>query len=186
MREIRNLVRNPKPANTSGWVLSHATAVFGDGMRLEGDSDNSYACCAITFMEPGDYVAVATLVNVYNDTGFAGDSCMSVGLYRNDGGIAYAPAPYAGTGCQYIVPFTVPEANTKRKADVILRTPLTGDAASNACRWARVGMFAADAWAAMQSAGIEWFDGDNYIVAPRSIDPILCRANRHLDLVVVA
>lgn len=170
MREIRNLVRNPKPANTSGWDLNHATAVFGNGMRLDCDSDNSYAACRITCTDPGDYVAVATLVSLYNDIGFAGDNCMLVGLHRNDGGIAYVPAPYAGTGRQYIAPFTVLEANTKRMADIILRCPLTGDAASNSCRWARVGLFTSDAWAAMQSAGIEWFDGDSYIVTHPPLD----------------
>lgn len=162
MSEIRNLLLNPKPANAVRWNAAGASMSFdGNGMRIEGTTNHSSAASRLTSLAAGDYVAVATLVGAFNDTtGFPGGNCMSVGLHRNDGGIASMVAKYAGTGQQYIVRFTVSEENTKRTADVNLYSPLPGDAASNACRWARVGVFTAADWDAMQEQNIEWFDGD--------------------------
>lgn len=161
MNEYRNLLQNPKPANATRWYNAGATLSFdATGMRIEGTTNNSYAVSRVTSLDSGEYVAVATLMSVFNDTGFPGDNCMLVGLHRNDGGIAYNVAKYAGTGQQYVVRFTVPEENTKRTADVILHSPLPGDAAANACRWARAAVFTAADWTAMQEQNIEWFDGD--------------------------
>lgn len=164
MRESRNLMPNPKPANAKHWNGIGASMSFdGQGMRLEGTTSNSYAVSSLTSLAAGDYVAVATLVSASNDsTGFPRGNCMLVGLHHNNGGLDYKVAKYAGTGQQYIVRFTVSEGNTKRIADVILHSPLPGDAASNACRWVRVGVFTASDWDAMQEKGVEWFDGDNY------------------------
>lgn len=163
MSELRNLLPNPKPASRSAWTFSKASAIFDDGMQLEGTTDNSYAAGSVTVPEAGDYIAVATLVSADNDIGFNGGSCMLVGIYRNDNRLDYRTAPYVGVQHQYVIPFTVPEDYTKRKIDVILRTPLLGDAASNSCRWARVGVFTTAHWQAMQEQNIEWFDGDSYL-----------------------
>lgn len=182
MNDIRNLLPDPKPTDTSDWVVPSSRDVRvqmldGNRLHLTNNADNadSYVYTQVS-LPAGQY---RFGVEVSAPQGAAPTKLLRVVVPPRT---ELTPAIWDGqTGRVVTPPNTLPEDGELEFR--VMVGPTTGCAI-----WVRrLFVMTDDDWQRMLDAGIAWFDGDSRIDTPPPAERFaILAARHHLELEVVA